>query len=216
MKIIQPKAEIIRPHNKPEAIDAIYKLITFAGGTSYLNEKELTPEYTRQFVKTRINEGHESVLEHASMTVRFTVDRGVSHELVRHRLASITQESSRYCNYSKNKFGNELTFIEPFYWKEDSVEYKQWKTVMQVAENCYISMLKQGATPEQARAILPNSLKTTVTMTCNMREWRTIFKLRAAGETGKPHPQMLEVMVPLLKQCQELMPELFGDIGVRE
>ena len=215
MKIIKPSAEIIRPQLTKENIDAIYHIIAICGGISYLNSKELTPEYTRSFVKTRIKEGHESVLEHASMTVKFTVDRGISHELVRHRLAAITQESSRYCNYSKNKFGNELTFIEPCFEKDNVRNYNDWKTMMQLVENCYLTMLKNGATPEQARTVLPNSTKTIVMMTCNMREWRHIFKLRAAGTTGKPHPQMLEVMIPLLKQCQEYMPELFGDIEVK-
>ena len=217
MKVIKPYAEIIRPTMTTEAIDAIYRIIAQCGGISYLNEKELTPEYTRKFVKTRIQEGHESVLEHAVMTVKFVVDRGVSHELVRHRLAAITQESQRYVNFGKEKFENEITFIKPLFFKENSNAEKLWKASCSAAEQAYMLMTqKLKLPPEQARTVLPNSVKTTVMMTADLREWRHIFKLRTAGETGKPHPQMLEVMVPLLKQCQELMPELFGDIGVVE
>lgn len=216
MKIIKPSVEIVRPAPTKEAIDAIYKNITLCGTTSYLGDKELTPEYTRRFVKDRIKEGHESVLEHAVMTVKFVVDRGVSHELVRHRIAAITQESQRYVNYSKDKFGNEVTFIKPLFFEQGSPLYKEWCDAMKAAENTYMQMLHAGAKPEEARTVLPNSTKTTVSMTCNMREWRHIFELRAAGTTGKPHPQMVEVMIPLLKQCQDLMPEIFGDIVVKE
>ena len=215
MKIIEPKAEILRPIPTKEAVDAIYKIITICGGTSYLGDKELTPEYTRKFVSDRIKEHHDSVLEHAVMTVSFTVDRGVSHELVRHRLAAITQESQRYVNYSKEKFGKEITFIKPFFFEEGSPQYNLWAEAMADCEARYFKLLESGATPEQARTVLPNSTKTTVRMTCNFREWRHIFNLRAAGITGKPHPQMLEVMTPLLRQCQELMPEMFGDIHIR-
>ena len=216
MKIIKPSAEILRPQLTQEAIDSIYKIITVCGTTSYLGDKELTSEYTRKFVHDRIKEGHESVLEHAVMTVRFIVDRGVSHELVRHRIAAITQESQRYVNYSKDKFGNEVTFIKPLFFEQGSQLYKEWYDAMQMAENTYMKMLNCGAKPEEARTVLPNSTKTTVSMTCNLREWRHIFKLRAAGTTGKPHPQMVEVILPLLKQCQELMPEIFSDIVVKE
>ena len=150
------------------------------------------------------------------MTVIFTVDRGVSHELVRHRIASFAQESTRYCNYSKDKFGNELTFIKPCFWEEGSDHYNEWLTAMQIAETTYLNMIKEGVPPEQARAVLPNSLKTEIVVTANMREWRNIFKLRAAGITGKPHPQMLEVMVPLLKLVKEKLPALFEDIEPME
>lgn len=222
MNVVQAKAEIMRPHMTPEAIDAIYYNIVECSGVSYDNRAELTPEYIRRYVKERIKEGHESVIEHATMTVLFTIDRGISHELVRHRLASFTQSSTRYCNYSKNKFGNEITVIEPCILHEvtaDSPKWIEtfiynWNTAILTCEKCYMNMVKDGVPPEWARTVLPNSLMTKVAVTANMREWRTIFKLRAAGIAGKPHPQMVEVMVPLLKQCQELMPEIFGDIEV--
>lgn len=252
MKVIEPKAEILKPDLTPESIDAIYRNIEEAGRTCYKSknkeveqiEKEIEAvtktntlsaekkkaeirrleellldaknKSARKFVQGLVKRGHEAMIEHAFMTVRFTVDRGVSHELVRHRIASFAQESTRYCRYIDDKFGNELTFIKPFFWEKGSKEYSMWETLMFTAEAGYMHFLNIGATPEQARSVLPNSLKTEVIMTANMREWRNIFKLRAAGTTGKPHPQMAEVMIPLLQQCQELMPELFGDIEVQD
>lgn len=211
MKIIEPSFEIINP--KPEELrERTYWVLEAAGRTCYQSEADITEESAAKFIQRRIQEGHESILEHAVITVRFIVDRGVSHELVRHRLCAFSQESTRYCNYSKGKFGNELTFIRPFYLDENSPEYVKWEVSCHVAEDTYLNMLKNGCTPEEARAVLPNSLKTEVMMTANIREWRHILKLRAAGYTGKPHPQMSQVMTPLLTYLQEVMPEIFGDI----
>lgn len=214
MKIIKAKAEILQPTETPEAIDAIYRNIEIAGRTCYKSEDKITSESSRKFVSSLIKHGHEAMIEHASMTVRFTVDRGVSHEIVRHRIASFAQESTRYCNYSQDKFGNELTFIKPCFWNEGDALYDAWLNAMSSAELFYLHMIDNGATPEQARSVLPNSIKTEIVVTMNMREWRHFFKLRAAGTTGKPHPQMVEVALPLLKKCQELTPELFDDIEV--
>ncbi len=194
----------------------IYKRIEYAGRTCYKSESNITDESAEKFVRNLVKNGHEAMLEHSSMTVIFTVDRGVSHELVRHRIASFAQESTRYCNYSKDRFGNELTFIKPCFWEEGSDHYNEWLTAMQIAETAYLNMIKEGVPPEQARTVLPNSLKTEIVVTANMREWRNIFKLRAAGITGKPHPQMLEVMVPLLKLVKEKLPALFEDIEPME
>lgn len=211
MKIIEPSAEILYP-NCREDIQEMYKRIERAGRTCYKSEDKITPESAGKFITGLVKRGHEAMIEHGSMTVKFIVDRGVSHEIVRHRIASFAQESSRYCNYSQDKFGNELTFIKPFFWDKSSEMFLRWKCMMRTAEVCYLVMLDNGATPEQARSVLPNSLKTELIMTANLREWRHFLQLRAAGTTGKPHPQMAEVAVPLLKQCRELMPEVFGDI----
>ena len=217
MKIINAGFEIIRPHmDGPEARNAIYQLIEQAGRTCYQSEADITPESAADFVKMIVSKNHEAMLEHAHMTVRFIIDRGVSHELVRHRIASFAQESTRYCNYSNGRFGSEITVIKPCFYKEFSEEYDLWKAEMENAEYKYFQLLKAGSTPQQARDVLPTSLKTTVVMTANMREWRHFFRLRAAGETGAPHPQMAEVAVPLLRTCQEYMPELFGDITIPE
>ena len=217
MKIINAGYEIIRPHmDGPEARNAIYQLIEQAGRTCYKSEDKITPESAASFVKGIVKRGHEAMLEHASMTVKFVVDRGVSHELVRHRLFSFAQESTRYCNYSNEKFGSEITVIKPCFYQEYSEEYDLWKAAMENAEYKYFQLLNAGSTPQEARSVLPNSLKTEVVVTGNMREWRHFFRLRAAGETGAPHPQMSEVAVPLLKEVQAYMPELFGDIKAPE
>ncbi|MBQ7535273.1 MAG: FAD-dependent thymidylate synthase [Stomatobaculum sp.] len=217
MKIINAGYEILRPHmDGPEARNAIYQLIEQAGRTCYKSESAITPESAAAFVQKIVKNHHEAMLEHASMTVKFIVDRGVSHELVRHRLASFAQESTRYCNYSKDKFDGEVTFIQPLFFEAGSVEYMVWKKMCQEAENTYLAMLQMNRTPQEARSVLPNSLKTEVIMTANMREWRHFFRLRTAGETGAPHPQMAEVAVPLLREVQAYLPELFGDIKAPE
>jgi len=213
MKIINASYQLIRPHTFALADrDAIYQLIERAGRTCYKSEDKITHESAAAFVKSIVKRGHEAMLEHASMTVKFIVDRGVSHELVRHRLASFAQESTRYCNYSGAKFDGEITFIKPFFFKEGTEEFEVWKNACQTAEDAYLALLQMNRTPQEARSVLPNSLKTEVIMTANMREWRHFLKLRAAGTTGAPHPQMAEVAVPLLKEIQNYMPELFGDI----
>ena len=216
MKIINAGYEIIRPNmDGLEARNAIYQLIEQAGRTCYKSENSITPESAAAFVQKVVKNHHEAMLEHASMTVKFIVDRGVSHELVRHRLASFAQESTRYCNYSKDKFGNEITVIRPL-WLQDDLARDIWEAACENAEVMYFHLLEEGWTPQQARSILPNSLKTEVIMTANMREWRYFFRLRAAGKTGAPHPQMSEVAVPLFKTVRRYMPELFGDILLQE
>lgn len=153
-------------------------------------------------VRALIKRGHEAMLEHYSFSVKFTVDRGISHEIVRHRLASFAQESTRYCNYHKGNVGD-VTFIRPCFFMENSVEMDNWVGSCMKAEQLYKDFILIGRTPQESRAILPNSLKTEVVMTANLREWRHFLKLRACGTTGAPHPQMLEVAVPLLKELRE-------------
>lgn len=214
MKIVNAGYSILRPDlDNPNSAKKIYQTIELAGRTCYKSYDQITDESAERFVRAIVKNGHEAILEHVSMTVVFTVDRGVSHELVRHRLASYAQESTRYCNYSQNKFGNEITVIRPCYLDDNSTgKFNTWSRAMVDCENAYFMMLKQGCTPQEARAVLPNSLKTEVVMTANMREWRHFLKLRAAGETGKPHPQMLEVAVPLLNELRLKLPAIFDDI----
>lgn len=182
--------------------------------TCYKSEGKIQEGSAAKMVASLIKSGHEAMLEHASVTVKFVVDRGISHELVRHRLASFAQESTRYCNYSKDDFGSEITFIIPEYLEYKSESWNIWKESMKQAEDAYFKMLDFGLSPQQARAVLPNSLKTEVVMTANLREWRHFFKLRALGTTGKPHPQMLEVAVPLLEDMKNLIPVVFDDLVV--
>ena len=139
-------------------------------------------------------------LIHEILSVKFTVDRGVTHELVRMRDCSFAQESTRYCNYSKGKFGNEITVIKPCFWNEDTEVFNEWKMGCEESEKSYFILLNEGATPQEARDVLPTSVKADIIMTTNIREWVHILELRALGTTGKPHPQMEEVMIPLAKE----------------
>lgn len=154
----------------------ILKRIEPAGRICYKSEDRITDESAENFVRMLIERGHESVLEHESITVRFVCDRGVSHEIVRHRIASFSQESTRYCNYSGNRFGNQITFIKPCFLDEGTGGYKLWKQAMFVAEKEYFELLNWGCTPQEARSVLPNSTKTEIVMTANLREWRRTRK----------------------------------------
>jgi len=213
------------------------KAIERAGRTCYKSEDKITEESSIKFVTNLIALGHESVLEHQSFSVLFICDRGVSHELVRHRLASFSQESTRYCNYSKDKFDNQLTFVIPS-WIPDYYECSAmasiddhametivevstsdpvqaakstWLRAMQQAEQNYNMLIQLGWKPQEARSVLPNSLKTEVAITANLREWRTIFKQRTSPAA---HPQMRELMCPLLRLMQVLVPVVFDDIKI--
>ena len=187
----------------------ILNKIERCGRVCYKSEGKIEEGSAERFVANIIKRGHEAVLEHASFTVKFVVDRGISHELVRHRLASYCQESTRYCNYAKDDFGSEITFIIPEYLDYKSDEWNIWKETMKACEDAYFKMLDFGLSPQEARAVLPNSLKTEVVMTANIREWRLFFKLRTASAA---HPQMQEVTRPLLDELKELIPVVFDDI----
>ncbi len=190
---------IIKPYYVIEdEIDAkrIMLGIERAGRTCYKSEGRIGDGTAEKFIAAIIKRGHESVLEHEKVTVRFICDRGVTHELVRHRIASYSQESTRYCNYAQDKFGSELTFIKPCFWADDSENMRLWEETMQGIENTYNKMISAGAKPEEARSILPNSLKTEIVVTMNMREWRHYFKLRTSPAA---HPQIREISTALLK-----------------
>lgn len=208
MQAIKPYTQILNDINGQE----ILKKIELIGRTCYKSEDLIKEESAEKFVAGLIKRGHEAMLEHASITVKFVVDRGISHEIVRHRMASFAQESTRYCNYAKDKFGNEVTFIIPPYLDFKSEGWNTWKDTMKACEDAYFKLLDIGLTAQEARAVLPNSLKTEVVMTANLREWRHFFKLRAANATGAAHPQMLEVTRPLLDDLKQLIPVVFDDI----
>jgi len=207
MYIIEPGFEII---GNPES-ERILKKIELCGRVCYKSEDNITPDTARKFISSIIANGHESVIEHEIITVRIICDRGVSHEIVRHRIASYSQESTRYCNYSDDKFGNELTLIRPYFWNEDNEKFSIWRNTMQAIEDSYNELIQLGARPEEARSILPNSLKTEIIMTMNLREWRHFFYLRTSS---KAHPQMREISIPLLKELKERVPVVFDDILV--
>jgi thymidylate synthase (FAD) len=149
----------------------------------------------------------ESNDPHRRLTVEFIVDRGVTHELVRHRVLSFSQESTRYCNYSSGQFGSELTFIEPFFFATDEEsriwQYYEWQAACEVAESSYLRLIELGASPQEARSVLPNSLKSNLVMTGNLNQWRAFFKLRTPSDA---HPQMREVAIPLYEEMRTLYP----------
>lgn len=205
MKVIKPYYVIEDVIDAPKILGAIER----AGRTCYKSEGSIKEGSAEKFIASIIKRGHESVLEHEKLTVRFICDRGVTHEIVRHRVASYSQESTRYCNYSGDKFGNELTFIKPCFWNEGDEGYRLWAEAMEFIEKKYFELIEAGAAPEQARDILPNSLKTEIVATMNMREWRHFFKLRTAKSA---HPQIREIATPLLLELKEKLPVLFDDI----
>lgn len=224
MKLIKPSFEILTPIDGEQ----ILKNIEIAGRTCYKSEDKITEDSAHKFVQMLLGRQHESVIEHQSISVKFICDRGVSHEIVRHRLASFSQESTRYCNYSKDKFGNELTFIIPEWlnieegtyssdgdsidtYLVDTTNYNLYSfmDVLATAERSYNNLISIGWQPQQARAVLPNSLKTEIVVTANLREWRTILKQRTSQAA---HPQMRELMIPLLQTLKEKTPIIFDDI----
>ena len=206
MKIIAPYHEIISKIDGAEML----RYIELCGRVCYKSEDRITDGSAEKFVGMILKSGHESVLEHEKITVRFVCDRGVTHEIVRHRIASYSQESTRYCNYSKDKFGGEITFIRPCFWAEDDEKFALWKETMQSIEDSYVKLISLGAKPEEARSILPNSVKTEIMVTMNLREWRHFFKLRTAE---RAHPQIREVAIPLLNELKGLVPVIFDDIN---
>lgn len=219
MQIIKAGYEIVDSLNGAEILKKIEKVARVC----YKSEDKIGEGTAEKMVRALIKSNHLAMLEHFSFSVKFIVDRGVSHEIVRHRVASFAQESTRYCNYGTK--GGEITVIEPFYLMVDGVNvstdnwserYGAWVSACEEAEKSYLRMIADGASPQEARAVLPTSLKTEVVMTANLREWRHFFSLRACGATGKPHPQMLEVAVPLLKEVKELIPVVFDDLEPME
>lgn len=205
MKVINPGFTIM------DRLDGmqILKKLELCGRVCYKSEDKITDESAIKFIQNILNSGHESVLEHEKVSVRIICDRGVSHEIVRHRIASYSQESTRYCNYSKDKFDGELSFIKPCFWKEDDIRYQIWKNLMEDAERTYLRLLSEGSSPQEARSVLPNSLKTEIIITMNLREWRHFFKLRTSD---RAHPQMREITIPLLATFRNEIPVIFDEL----
>ena len=218
MILIRPSYEILTEIDG----DKILKNIERAGRTCYKSEDKITADSAEKFCRGIIKSGHHSVIEHENISVRFVCDRGVTHELVRHRLAAYSQESTRYCTYKSG-----VTFIIPpwidiaegeyalcdewdekiYYYNEDEISAEQlWFEAMQDTEASYIDLLNCGWSPQQARSVLPNSLKTEIVMTANLREWRWVFELRCSTAA---HPQIREIMIPLRTELRMKIPAIF-------
>ena len=206
--------KIVEPWIKVEKFDGkkIMKKIERACRTCYRSEGKVNEDSYKTLLKNCITRGHESVLEHEKITVRIYSDIGSYKDLTRHRFGSFSIESTRYCSYDKDKYGNEISFMDPVYIEDEKV-YEVWKKTMQDIENSYLEMKKLGATTDMCRNILPHSTAAEYTMTANIREWKHIFELRANNHV---HPAIRQVMIPLLKYFKEQMPDIFGEIPYDE
>ena len=218
MKIIDPKLYVEEFNGR-----TIMRNIERACRTCYRSEGLMTDDSYKKLLSNCINRGHESVLEHEKITIKMVCDIGVYKDLTRHRFGSFSIESTRYCNYGKDKFDNEIKFIKPVFYKEswtdknyegsgmdiDEEKSKIWYDTMENIEDSYMNMAKLGCTPDEMRMILPHSTAAEVTMTANIREWRHILDLRTKKMT---HPAVRQLMIPLLLKFQYMMPELFGEI----
>ena len=203
MKIIEPEI-IIDTFDSVQIMQNLER----ACRTCYRSEDKITDESYKTLLKNCINRGHESILEHEKITIRMICDIGVYKDLTRHRHASFSIESTRYCNYGKDKFDNELKFIKPCNIEPGQI-YAFWMNEMQNIEHTYQEMSRHGCTPDQMRMILPHSTAATVTMTANIREWKHILELRASKHT---HPSVQQLMIPLLLEFKKTMPEIFDNI----
>lgn len=205
MKLIKPSTEILTPINGMDVL----KAIEIAARTCYKSEDKITDDSAKKLVSGLLKSGHEAMIEFVDITVKFICDRGVSHEIVRHRVASYAQESTRYCNYSKDKFGNELSFIHNDIDDMDNAGAVDYANTLETIESTYFQLIKDGVAPQMARAILPNSLKTEINVKMNLREWRHFFSLRCAPAA---HQQMRELTIPLLEKMHNLVPIIFDDL----
>ena len=219
MRILKPQHVIIGK----DQIEGhkILKHIEKIARTCYKSEDLINDESAEKMIKKLIKLNHLAMIEHASVWVLFTCDRGVTHEIVRHRVASYAQESTRYVNYSKDKFGNEIGYIDiaggialDTKMKDLPVEtidaiISEWNQACIDAEKHYMKMLELGATPQIARSVLNNSTKSDINVTMNLREWRHFFELRCDSPA---HPQMRELVIPLLKEMSEVIPIVFDDL----
>ena len=209
------KVDLIAHTPEPEKLVATAAKLCYSSSDIDSLRKGLTEDKIESFIDMLVSIGHESVMEHVSFTFGIEgISRACSHQLVRHRIASFSQESTRYCNYSSDKFGGDVSFIIPTFFeeshlKDDDKKYEKWVEEMMNIERTYLNLLEDGASPQEARTVLPNSLKTEIVVTMNLREWRHFFKLRTAPAA---HPQMRELVCPLLSEMKEILPAVFEDI----
>lgn len=217
---ITPKIEILNKKNING--EEVLKTIEKVARTCYKSEDKITEQSAKNMVKNLIIRGHEAMIEFYDITVKLTCDRGITHEIVRHRMGSYAQESTRYCNYSTDKFNNQLTYIDIYNgimldtkmkkYDVDKINsiIEEWQKACEDSEKHYLKMIELGATPQIARSVLNNSIKTEINIKMNLREWRHFFKLRADKSA---HPQMREVSLKLLKEFKKIIPIVFDDLS---
>lgn len=203
MKIVKPSVKLLWITPDPE------KQIELAGRTCYKSEDRITEDSAREFSRQMRARGHHAMIEHAVASFRIITDRGITHEIVRHRLASYAQESTRYCNYSGDKFGKECSFIEPSGMGDEERQY--WALHMGWCERTYFKLLKLGSTPQRARSVLPNCLKTEIVMMANLREWRHFITLRGSKAA---HPDIRPIATDVHRILMDHAPSIFEDIQI--
>ena len=209
MKIVEAKVEVLSDFDPDYARSIIQK----AAKTCYQTNKDTdTPESAIRIIKALKESGHHSMFEFFNVTMRYTSNIATYKDLTRHRHCTFAVESSRYCSYDKDKFGNEIKFLKPVELKEGTVQYATWEWACARCEQAYMDMIENGATPDQASLVLPQSTAAQFTMSANLREWYHILSLRAVGTTGKPRPCVREIMIPTLNIFAEKLPEIFGDL----
>lgn len=205
MKIVEPII-YVEPYDGVR----IMKRLERACRTCYRSEDKVTEDSYKNLLKNCINRGHESILEHEKISIRMICDIGVYKDLTRHRIASFSIESTRYCNYGKDKFDNQIKFIKPVNIQEGTTEFGLWYNSMNVIEKTYNEMSRLGCTPDQMRMILPHSTAAEVNMTANIREWKHILSLRCSNRT---HPAIQQLLIPLLLKFKTDMPEIFDGVN---
>lgn len=202
MRVVKPSVTLLWITKDAE------KQIEIAGRTCYKSEDKITNESSNKFVNKMIVHGHEAMIEHAIASFKIVIDRGITHEIVRHRLASYAQESTRYCNYANNKFNNECSFIQPPNLTKDQLYL--WEKSCQYAEENYFKMMKNGCAPQIARSVLPTCLKAEIVMTANFREWRHFIKLRGSKAA---HPQIRPIAFNIYRILKQNAPSIFNDLN---
>jgi len=206
MIILEPAFTILNPPSPAEA-RAMLRRVEHAGRVCYKSEDRMSDDSYHRFILMLMQKNHWSVIEHATMTAHIVTNRGVTHELVRHRIASFSQESTRYCNYNKGKFGGEITVVAPR--ELGGAELEIWRASMAAAEQAYLALIQRGVSPQIARGVLPNDLKAEIVVTANLREWHHLFALRCAANA---HPHIRQVMQIGLAQAIELFSPVFDDL----
>lgn len=210
---VNPSIEIL----SDSSYETILKKIERIGRVCYKSEDKIKADSAESFIRGIIKRGHESVIEHESISVKVVCDRGVTHEIVRHRIASYSQESTRYCNYTSDKFSNQISCIDiatGFHYdmndEADRKKWEIWNKAMEAAEKFYFELIEAGAKPEEARSVLPNSLKTEIVMTMNLREWRHFIRLRGSRAA---HPQIVEITAQIRDEFVKRYPVFFEDLA---
>ena len=214
MQIVESSFEIKYPRNEADWLFEA-QMIEEAARNCYKSQDKITPTSYKDILRTLMQNEHFAMIEFGNFICRIITDRGVTHELVRHRIASYAQESTRFCNYGKDKFGKEITVVIPHGIKrvtEDSTDeekekYINWHTPCKIAEKSYFDLLEKEVKPQIARSVLPTSLKTEIYFKCNWTELLHIFKMRCSE---KAHPDIRNIFIAIREKCAKYMPEVFS------